>query len=686
MVDDFPLSHGPRKKLLDDNSLFDAITKPSTIKEAWSRVWTNGGAAGGDGISLDFYSKDLLRRLDKLHDDLRSGHYHPGPVRVVDIPRSSGKGLRRLSIPSVNDRIIQTAAASCLSSLLDEEFEENSYGYRKGKSVQQAVAQISLAQRQGNAWLVDADIKSYFDHIPHNGLMERWAESCTPGPLTQLIWSWITSASPSGRGVAQGSPISPLLANLYLDRLDEAFARQDARIVRFADDFVILCQNQHGAEAAMGKVKRLLEQHGLELNEEKSQVRNFDQGFKFLGHLFVRSLVIKTAPERADESEIQRWMNEVAQGDAKAEQDRQRQISEEAAKEARGYSPGLRVLYVYEADRRLSIRNQAFIVQEWQSRAGRDPKWFELIAIPHQDIDRIELGPHVAISDEAERHALATDTPVAFVNGHGETIGWLANSLSPRAERHLAQAAFCLDQSKSIELARRIVDGRLRNQRAVLRRLLNNRAHPPKIVSDALIHLNRIIGRPGKGPLYKADTISELMGCEGAATAAWWRALCGLMPSEMAFQTRSRPANDCANVCFNFLSWLLTRDISVAIMRAGLHPGFGVLHKASDRRDACVYDLIEEFRAHLIGGLTVYCANRKMLTVEMFDISGDTPRMKREASSSLIRAYENRVTGKVTNPRTGKKVTWRQLMVDQAFSLAACYEGGSVYQPYIMDY
>ena len=687
MYEDVPASHGPRKKLISDEDLFKAIIHRSALTTAWSKVWSNGGAAGGDRVSVQHYAKDLHRRLSKLQDDLQSGHYRPGPVRLVDVPKKNGKGLRRLSIPCVNDRIVQTSAATALTPLLDAEFEPHSYGYRKGKSVQQASAQISLAYQQGYSWLVDADIKSYFDRIPHQRLMERWGQSVTPGPLTELIWSWITSAAPSGCGVAQGSPLSPLLANLYLDRLDEAFASHGARIIRFADDFVILCESKHGADHAMEKTRRLLADHGLELNEDKSQVRDFDRGFKFLGHLFVRSMVIKTEPERADEAMINQWMKQVAKQDADVEQDRLQQEMLEHAKEARGYSPGLRILYVLEPDRRLNIRNQAFSVEEWRERASETPDWRELIAIPHQDIDRIDLGPDVAITDMAERHALATDTPVAFVNGHGETIGWLAGNLAPRAKRHMAQAALFLEETKRVNLARTIVDARLRNQRAVLRRLLANRQHPPAAVTKALVQLNKIIARrPGKGPLAKAQTVAELMGNEGAAAALWWSALNSLMPQALAFQTRDRPANDAADICFNFLSWLLERDVSVAVMRAGLHPGFGVLHSPDDRREACVYDLMEEFRAHLIGGLTVYCANRNIITPDMFTKREGGIRMTREGSNNLIRAYENRIGGRVKNPRTGRKITWRQLMVDQAFFLAAHYEGLEDYKPYIMDY
>jgi CRISP-associated protein Cas1 len=121
-------------------------------------------------------------------------------------------------------------------------------------------------------------------------------------------------------------------------------------------------------------------------------------------------------------------------------------------------------------------------------------------------------------------------------------------------------------------------------------------------------------------------------------------------------------------------------------MRAGLHPGFGALHAVSDQRDACVYDLMEEFRAHLIGGLMVYCTNRRLVRDEMFSTSAQGVRMSSAGGAALIRAYETRASGKVKSPRSGKRVTWQKLMVEQAFALASHIEGGSIYAPLNMGY
>jgi len=633
------------------------------------------------------FFNDAPRRLWRLGHVLRDGRYRPGPIRHVEIPKPGGRGVRPLAIPCVVDRIAQTAVSDVLMPLLDEEFEPASFGYRPGRSVKQAVERVRTFRGDAYEWVVDADIEKYFEKIPHDMLMARWAESVADGPLTELIWTWLTHAAPDGRGVSQGSPLSPLLANLYLDRIDEALDGRGARLIRFADDFVILCRSKGGAERALDKTAALLAEHGLRLNREKTRIVDFARGFRFLGHLFVRSMVMKVAPQEADRDQIEAWMLSVAKSDATAQSDDRAEQAEAERRERAGYSPGLRTLYVRVPDRRLHIRNEAFVVEQGEGSETRGITWRELIAIPHQQVDRIEIGPGIRVSDEAERHALATDTPIAYTNGHGQTVGWLSAALTPRAGRHLAQARVALDESKRIDLARRLVEGRLRNQRAVLRRLLADRETRPQMVLDALVRLNAILGRGEKTVLRGAKSVSELTGHEGHATAAWWRAISTLARSEFRFSSRSRPrARDPANVSINFLAWLLERDVAVAVQRAGLHPGFGALHRPADRHDACVYDLMEEFRAHLVGGLFVYAVNRRFIRPDMFVVRANRVRMEREAGDALIRAYETRISHTIKSPRSGRRVTWRRLMVEQDFALANHVEGREPYQPYDMGY
>ena len=677
-----PPTHGPRKTPLDDQALFDDITSLDMLQRGWTRVWRNGGAAGGDRVSVERFAFNVMARLARLRSEVRRGAYRPGPVREVMIPKRSGRGLRRLSIPCVADRVLQTAAAMVLTPLFDEEFEPASFGYRPGRGVRQAVAQVARARREGFTWVVDADIEDYFDSIPHDGLMARWAESVGPGPLTELVWTWLTHAAPEGRGVAQGSPISPLLANLYLDRLDEALHGRDMRLVRFADDFVVLCRGEQDAQAVLKRVEQVLAGLGLRLNREKTRIVDFERGFRFLGHMFVRSLALKVArEEEPPENAAERLLREIAERDKAEEEAALMERLRIERAEARGYSPGFRVMHLHGADRRLNIRNQAFCVEEARQNEHGETVWREIIAVPHQDIDRIDIGPEAGVTEEALRHLPATDTLAALVNGHGETLAWITQPLAPKAARHLAQARLALDEAARLDLARRLVMGRLRNQRTVLRRLLAGRKDKPGVVLDAIATLNRLIGRSTYGYVKHAASVEQLMGYEGEAAKAWWRAIGALAHADFRFRVRRETSP--AGICLDFLSWLLHRDISVAVMRAGLHPGFGALHSVSDTRDACVYDLMEEFRAHFVGSLFVYATTRRIVRPEMFERRHGKARMKPEGARALIRAYEQRaeMRHKAAN---GKRVRWRQLMVWQAMALAAHVEGRGEYAPHAL--
>lgn len=682
-----------RKQLIADPEVFAEICKREALAQAWGKVWQNGGAAGGDRITVRDFAARAHLNLGLLSNALAEGSYRPGPVRSVQIPKRRGERpgeTRLLRIPCVVDRVAQTAAAMALSPLFEEEFEDSSFGFRPGRSIYQAVAQIQSLQRSGFTHVIEADIEDYFDSVPHDGLLSRLSESLSDGPLTELISLWLSDAAPQGRGLAQGSPLSPLLANLYLDRLDEALSRNRVRIIRFADDFVILTESRDSAEQAFDQAARWLGRYGLELNPDKSRISDFSRGFKFLGHMFVRSMALKVAPEDQDEWDSARALQQISRQDAAEEELAEWEESQAKRDEAAGYAAGLRNLYLMQDKRRLSIRNQAFTVEELEQDAdplsGAPERWRELIAVPHDHLDRVDIGPHAAATPEALDHALSTDTTVCFVDGHGETRGVLARALAPNAKRHLAQASTCLDEAKRLELARLLVEGRLRNQRALLRKLTRERDAAPKLVSKALAEMTRLIGRGDVSRIRHAASVAQVMGYEGAASAVYWRALSVLCHPEFRFDSRDRETPGPANIALNFLSWLLHRDVLAAILKAGLHPGFGALHTTDDRRDACVYDLMEEFRAHMIEGLFVYLTNRRMLRPDMFRTEKGGWRMKRAGSEALIKAYEGRAAGLVTWPRGSHRSSFRQMMVRQAFALVRHHEKGGIYEPFEIDY
>mgnify|MGYP001374442579 FL=1 len=276
-------------------SLIDKVYRQSTLKAAWEQVKANRGAAGIDRQSIEGFAANAERYLNELAKDLQEDRYQAQAVRRVDIPKAGGK-TRPLGIPTVKDRIVQTAVKRVIEPIFENEFLPTSYGFRPGRGCKDALREVDKHLKEGYTHVVDADLKGYFDSIPHPLLKERIEERISDGRLLELLAGWLRQDivkglerwTPTG-GTPQGAVISPLLANLYLHPLDERMARLGYRMVRYADDFVILCQSAEQAQMALNEVNVWVNANGLTLHPDKTHVGNClleGQGFEFLGYRF----------------------------------------------------------------------------------------------------------------------------------------------------------------------------------------------------------------------------------------------------------------------------------------------------------------------------------------------------------------------------------------------------------------
>lgn len=277
--------------------MLDEILARSNLRLAFEHVQENHGCRGADGMTVGHFAADLEREIDRLQDRLLRRCYQPYPLLRFSIPKRNG-GERHLCVPTVRDRVVQTAVDLVVRPLFEAEFENCSYAFRAGRSVRDAVRKICELRDQGYRWLVDADIDSCFDKIPQEKLLIRLERLELDPYVFGLFERWIRAEIYDGhrlftaeRGIPQGSVVSPLLANLFLDELDESFIFLEQVIVRYADDFLVLCRNQDRAEGALEVTDALLDGLGLSLNRTKSAVASFDQGFKFLGALFLHDEV-----------------------------------------------------------------------------------------------------------------------------------------------------------------------------------------------------------------------------------------------------------------------------------------------------------------------------------------------------------------------------------------------------------
>lgn len=276
-------------------SLIDKAYAPATLEFGWTKVQANDGAAGVDGQSVERFAAKAEEYLSELSTALREGSYRPQAVRRVEIPKDDGR-TRPLGIPTVKDRIAQQAVRLVIEPIFESGFCDGSFGFRPGRGCRDALREVERRLGEGYTHVVDADLKSYFDTIPHERLMARVEERVSDGRVLDLIRAWLKADilqdmkrwTPVA-GTPQGAVISPLLANIYLDPLDRLMAAHGYPMVRYADDFVILTRNHAEAEAALALVKTWVEANGLTLHPDKTRIadcRKKGNGFEFLGYRF----------------------------------------------------------------------------------------------------------------------------------------------------------------------------------------------------------------------------------------------------------------------------------------------------------------------------------------------------------------------------------------------------------------
>jgi len=274
--------------------LFDKVFAERNLLAALQQVATNDGAPGVDHVTTAEFVRRLPDSIWELSDRIKAGTFEPQAIRRVHIPKPGTTETRPLGIPTVRDRVVQAAIVNVIEPIFERDFAEQSYGFRPGRGCKDALRRVDWLLQKGYTHVVDADLKGYFDSIPHDRLMDRLREKIADGPVLSLIEKLLTAAvmedaaqwTPEA-GVPQGAVLSPLLSNVYLDPLDHLLAREGFQMVRYADDFVILCRTAAEAQRALGLVQTWVAENGLTLHPTKTRlVDATKEGFDFLGYHF----------------------------------------------------------------------------------------------------------------------------------------------------------------------------------------------------------------------------------------------------------------------------------------------------------------------------------------------------------------------------------------------------------------
>jgi RNA-directed DNA polymerase len=279
-------------------SLIDKVWRMENLQSATEQVLRNKGGAGVDGQTCEQYRKKAPERLVRLQEQIKTGSYTPPPVKRVWIPKLGSKELRPLGIPTVEDRVVQTAVRNVIEPIFENIFAEHSYGFRPGRGAKDALRRVDQLLKAGKVWVLDVDFKGYFDSIPQDQLLAAVANHITDGALLDLLGKMLRQGvmesgkdwKPTGTGTPQGAVVSPLLANIYLNPLDHLMVQLGREVVRYADDLVILCDTQEEAQETLETLRRWAVEAGLTLHPTKTRTVDASQkgGFDFLGYHFER--------------------------------------------------------------------------------------------------------------------------------------------------------------------------------------------------------------------------------------------------------------------------------------------------------------------------------------------------------------------------------------------------------------
>ncbi len=585
---------------------------------------------------------------------------------------------------------------------------------------------------------VDADISNFFDTVDHPLLFQRFRELCDDEELLSLITQWLTALIVDGHkpkvknttGLPQGCPISPMLANLYLDKFDERMEQEGFKLVRFADDFLILCKSKPKAEAALQLSESALAELKLQLNNEKTRITTFSEGFKYLGYLFIRSLVLPTkmhpeewydklgklklrkAPKQTNTGESNNY--ELQAGDSgtitvtkeallqtefgeKLLQSLEKQeidvdqFLENTAKEERVqqkekqvalnklYSPLLNTLYLQEQGSILLKDGDRFSVE----KEGR-----QINEINVRRVEQILVLGNITLSTLAMQYCMKSNIPVTFLSQHGSYFGRLEATTADQSAIERFQYLRSLDEPFALDLARRIVEAKIRNSCTMIqkeRALAWESNGELKEKFDTTLLLMHALLEQSK-TCESIDVLREL----ASKSAALYFELYGLLfKKELPFYSNAfsrvrRPPTDPVNSLLSFGYTLLHTNIFSLVRMRGMNPYIGFLHAEEKGNPALINDLIEEFRT-LIDSMTLHTLNKGVLRNRDFYYPATQGGcfMTDDARKKFLAVFEQRMWEESHDQQGGQTMNIRRLIESQVIKISEVLAGKrAFYEPW----
>ena len=608
------------------NSLATQAFSPDSLRHAWTEIQAKDASDGVIGPAVARFAKDDEDQLARLVAELAWGGYSPGVLTEVQIP--SGEDQRTLHVPSVRDRIVARSMLRSVTPLIDPHLGPASFAYRPGLGVVDASQALARLREEGLGYVLRTDIDQCFPNIPvphARRLMGALVDDAEFLAILDLLLARPFASPRRGirrmRGLPQGCPLSPMLANLVLAEVDGDLRAEGFPIVRYADDIAVATSSPGDAWEAARMLTAALRRLDMELGADDTEVMSFDEGFTFLGEDF--------GPRYPPVLE-----------DARVEE------------------PDRRVLYVATQGGRVRTAGGRLIIENADEA--------EILDVPNGLVSRIVCFGSVGLSAGVRSWAFANGVSVIFASRRGSYQGSFVGNHRSRAHRVRQQIGMC-GSPAALRLGRAIVQAKVSKQIVVLQRF--SRREHAKEVRDAIVSMSNMLRL-----LPEAGSSAEIMGVEGAAAAAYFPALGALLPPDLAFTHRTRqPPLDVANAALSFLYTLLLGECVTALYAAGLDPVFGVLHVDDDDRPSLALDLIEEFRPLVVDQIVVAACRKGTLTST--DVRTEEGRagvlLSRGGRDALLAAYERRMLTKTSGALPDFGGTLRRHLYRQAQRLAA---------------
>jgi CRISPR-associated protein Cas1 len=604
------------------------VADPDQLATAWADVLAGDRGDGVLGPGVAHFAREAEQHLAEIAADLQAGQYEPGRLTPVALPRPDGQA-RILHVPTVRDRVVERAILAVLTPVIDPWLGPFSYAYRPGLGVADAAQAIARLRDEGLGWVARADFHDCFGTTPVPLLRRILQVLVEDGVLLALIGSLLDRlAAAAGsaalvKGLAQGSPLSPLWANLVLAGFDTRVATAGFPLVRYSDDLVALAANRDDAWEAMRVMSEAAGEIGMALGADKSAVMSFDEGFCFVGEDFGP----RYPPVLADHRVVE---------------------------------PARRVLYLGMQGAHARLESGRVTVESPQDQA--------LLDVPSGSVERIVCFGAVGISAGLRSWALSSGVDLLFLSRRGSYLGhaWAAAS-QHRTARLRAQLSVADDTARLLPFARAVVETKVRKQMILLQRLAR------RDNSDGVV---RAVGQIDQllAMLPDCGTQDELMGIEGAAAREYFAVLGQIVPEAVQFTGRSRqPPADVINAALSYGYAIILGEAVSALCAAGLDPAIGLLHTEQDRRPSLALDLMEEFRPLVVDQVVIAAARRGELRPEHGhrEEALHGVLLTKAGREVLVAGYERRMLQHTKGALPGLSGSLRRHLYRQAERLAA---------------